>query len=182
MSWTKGRLVDKAYGAFGLQGFVFSMTPEMLGEACAILDAMMAAWGTQYGIRIGYNSGNSDTGIPDPKAASGIPDHCNEAVYLGLAERLTDTIGKTLSGAMVRRCQTSFDALLSWCEASNIPQMQYRRNTPSGAGNKPYQQGTAPVFLRPVTQLDTGAGDSFIDGGDGTPLTDGGGDDDGIPF
>lgn len=171
MGWKKSRLVQKAYGAFGLQAMAFSLTPEMQGDACDILDAMMAAWGTQYGIRIGYNNGsNSATGVPNPDQDSNLPDHANEAVYLGLADRLADTIGKQLSVRMVIRGQLTFDTLVSWCQSNSIPNMQYRRNTPSGAGNKPYQTGASPIFIQsPVDQLETGA-DGFLDGDGGAPL------------
>lgn len=168
MSWTKARLIQNAYGAFGLQALAFSLTPEMQGAACDILDAMMAAWGTEYGIRIGYNNGGGNT--PDPAQQSGIPDHCNEAVYMGLADRLADTIGKTLSLRMMIRRQETFDQLVSWCQSANIPEMQYRRDTPAGAGTKPYETATGGIFIQPVEQLDTGSGDGFIDGEGGTPI------------
>lgn len=177
MGWTKQRLVNQAFGAFGLQGFAFSLTPEMKENAAGILDAMMAQWGTEYGIRIGYNNGANDDTAPVLAQDSGIPDHAVEAVYLGLADRLTDTIGKTLSIRMNLRRADAFDALLSWCQANNIPEMQYRRNTPLGSGNKSYG-GMGQVFIPPpVDRLNTGSGDAYINGNDGTPLTVTGGDD-----
>lgn len=168
MAWTKRKLAEKAYGALGLTSFAFSLTPEMIGSAVDTLDAMMASWGgPEYGIRIGYN-GASDPSVTDGGQDSGIPDHTYEAVYLCLGERLGSEIGKTLLPDAVIRKTKAFDALLSYAQSRNIPEMQYRKGTPSGAGNKPHQFDGA-VFLQPGSQLTTGA-DGFVDGGDGTPL------------
>lgn len=176
MSWKKSRLVKNAYGAFGLQALAFSLTPEMMAAAVDILDAMMANWQTEFGIRIGYNNGGDAE--PNPEQESGLPDHTCEAVYLGLAERLADTIGKALSPKMAARCQLTFDQLASYAASHNIPDMQLRRNTPSGSGNKPWQTDGATFIQSPATRLDTGAGDDFIDGNNGTAfVVDGSGDD-----
>lgn len=178
MGWTKKRLLTQAFGAFGLQGFAFSLSPEMYENAGGMLDAMMAAWGTQYGIRIGYNSGANNDAAPDLDADSGIPDHACEAVYLGLADRLVDTVGKSLPLRMNVRREDAFNALLSWCQANNLPELQYRRNTPLGSGNKPYSTGIGQIFVAPpVDRLSTGSGDAYINGNDGTPLEVTGGDD-----
>lgn len=168
MSWTKLKLVQQGYGALGLGAMAFSLTPEMIEQAVDTLDAMMASWGTHLGIRIGYN-GASDPSVTDASTESGIPDHANQAVYLGLGELLGGQIGKPLTPANVIARKTSFDMLVSWCQSQNIPEMQYRRGTPSGAGNKP-DQFSGRVFLNPVEQIEAGA-DSFIDGDGGTPFT-----------
>lgn len=177
MSWTKARLVSQAFGAFGLQGFAFPIAPEMTEFAVNTLDAMLASWGTEFGIRIGYNNGANDATAATPEDDSGIPDHANEAVYLGLADRLADMIGKTLSARMNQRRQDAFDQLLSWAMASSLPEMQLRPATPVGSGNAPFSTGFGQVFVGgPADQLSTGAGDGFIDGNNGTPfIVEGGG-------
>jgi hypothetical protein len=169
MAWTKRKLAEQAYGALGLTAFAFSLTPEMIASAVDTLDAMMASWGgPEYGIRIGYN-GASDPSVTDGGSQdSGLPDHAYEAVYLGLGARLGSQIGKTLLPEAAIRKDAAFNALLSYAQSRNIPEMQFRRSTPAGAGNKP-EQYVGAIFLQPVPQLTTGA-DGFIDGDDGTPF------------
>lgn len=173
MSWTKKQLVEKAYGSFGLTRFAFTLTGDMLVDGVLSLDAMMARWGTELGIRIGYNNtGNpSDT---DVNQESGIPDHACAAVYLMLGGELADQVGKQQSVPTMKRRDDAFDSLLSWAQAQQIPSMQFRRNTPVGAGNKPEQNGVVGVFFQPVAQLEAGA-DSYLQGEGGTPITTGGG-------
>lgn len=169
MSWTKGQLIDKAYGSIGLTKFAFSLTPEMYTEALDALDAMLAAWQVQYGIRIGYNiaSNPADSNIGQ---SSGIPDHANQAVYLSLGEIVGGTIGKSLAPDKVILKTRSLDALISYCQSNNIPEMQRIGTMPRGSGNKPYQNGQGAIFYRPVDQLNDGTGAGFVDGDDGTPL------------
>lgn len=171
MSWKKKQLIQMAYGSFGLTQFAFSLTPEMIENGLMTLDAMMARWATQMGIRIGYN-GATNPGDSNSDTASGIPDHANEAVYLGLGKLLAKQVGKMQDAETATSRDNAFDSLLSWCQASQIPSMQFRRNTPVGAGNKPEQNGVVGVFFQPAGQLEAGP-DSFLDGQDGTPLLDG---------
>lgn len=169
MSWTKKQLIESGYGSIGLTKFTFSLTPEMLAEGLNMLDAMMAAWQVQKGIRIGYNLA-SDQGVSSMDDASGIPDHAYEAVYLALGERLGGTIGKSLTPDKALLKTQAMDGLISWAMSNNIPEMQRIGTMPRGSGNKP-QTGVGPIFYQPRDQLNDGTGAGFIDGDDGTPLT-----------
>lgn len=173
MSWTKKQLVEKAYGSFGLTRFAFTLTNEMIADGVQSLDAMMARWHTEMGIRIGYNTATNTTET-DPNQESGIPDHTYTATYLMLGGELADQVGKAQSAQTVKRRDDAFESLLAWSQAKQIPSMQFRRNTPVGAGNKPEQNGVVGVFFQPVDQLEAGA-DSYLDGDDGTPLQTGNG-------
>jgi P22 tail accessory factor len=173
MSWKKKQLVEKAYGSFGLTRFAFTLTPEMVSDGIASLDAMMARWGTELGIRIGYNNAATPADA-NAEQESGIPDHAAQAVYLMLGGELADQVGKQQSAQTIKRRDDAFDSLLSWVQAAQVPSMQFRRNTPVGAGNKPEQNGVVGVFFQPAGQLEAGA-DSYLEGEGGTPLLTGNG-------
>lgn len=179
MSWKKKEIIEKAYGSFGLTRFAFTLTNEMIADGVQSLDAMMARWAAQLGIRIGYNGATNTSGT-DSDEESGIPDHAYQAVYLCLGGELADTVGKTQSPTTIKRRDDAFESLLTWCQANSIPSMQFRRNTPVGAGNKPEQNGVVGVFFQPASQLQTGA-DGYVDGQDGTPLLTDTGPVDGAP-
>lgn len=170
MSWTKKQLIEAGYGSIGLTKFAFSLTPEMVGEGLNALDSMMAAWAAQKGIRIGYNGATDQSGS-SADDESGIPDHAYEAVYLCLGERVGGTIGKSLPPDKQVLKMQALDALISYCQSNNIPEMQRIATMPRGSGNKPEQNGVGAIFYQPTERIDDGTGGGFVDGGDGAPLT-----------
>lgn len=163
MAWTKGKLVDKAYGSFGLSKFNYSITPDQMEEALDFLEAMMSAWEANKEIRIGYNH-NSDA--PDPSQDSGLPDNAYQAVLLNLALFCANGMG---ASADVVAAQNALDELISYTQARYIPEMKRRSDMPRGAGNKPYRTG-AGQYYRPQADIDTGAG-GVLEDGMGQPLT-----------
>lgn len=178
MGWTKRQLVNSGWGDLGLSSYAFSLTPEMIQDGVNRLDSMMAVWNTQSGIRCGYN-GASQQGLSKGGDDSGVPDHMNTLVSLGLAKVLGGTIGKSLPVDKLIEFNTLFTQAVGYYAGQNIPTMQLPRRLPVGAGNRGF--GLGRVFFQPVDQL-TANSDAFIDGNDGTPMTvDSSGDDGDAP-
>lgn len=153
MGWTKGDLVSGGYEEIGLPNYTFNLPPEQLNQALKRLDAMMASWNSQ-GIRIGYNlpASPTDSDLTDD---SGLPDAAYQAVVANLGIRIAPSIGKTVSVETKQVASDSYDALLSWCAANNVPEMQFPSTFPVGAGNKP-QLGMG-TYYQPVESLDVGS-------------------------
>lgn len=157
--WTKRQLIEQAYEAFGLANYVFDLSPEQMQGALNRLDSMMASWDGAC-IRLGYLL-PSTPGSSDLDQLSGLPDYANEAVYLALAIRLAPGIGKVISRDTKGDAKAAYDRMLAKLAADNMPQMQYPRNTPAGAGNKPYRYERGP-FLQPPADPVTAGGDGAI--------------------
>lgn len=158
MSYTKRKLIEKAFSSIGLANYVFDLTAEQLDDARTSLDAMMALWESK-GIRLGYSlpTNPDDSDLDDE---SGIPDQAAMPVFMNLGQILAAGIGKMVPREIKQTAHQGYLALLS--KAQYPPtEMQMPSNMPSGAGNKPGR--TTETFLTPPE-------DRLITGGDG-PLT-----------
>lgn len=152
--WTKRQLIEQAFEAFGLANYVFDLTPEQLQGALRRLDSLMASW-DGLGIRLGYllPSSPDDSDLDQP---SGLPDYATEAVFLALAIRLAPGIGKMISRDTKVDAKAAYDHMLSKMAGEKLTEMQYPRNTPAGAGNKPYRYERGPFLSPPVDPLTVG--------------------------
>lgn len=167
MSWTKRQLAEEAFAELALAGYTFDLTPEEIMTAIRRMDSMMATWGATAGIRVGYNA-TVDPLSSDPDQESGIPDWCNEAVYLNLAIRLCGAFGKPLPRTTAATAREAYDSVLSLC-SSRIPEMQPMANTPAGAGWKYGRRGYGPFLRPPVDRLTTGE-DGLLEFNGTTPV------------
>lgn len=158
MSWTKQQIIDDAYGELALQGFVFTLDPDMLQSALRRLDSMMATWNGK-GIRLGYALPSSSASS-SLDSESGLPDWANEAAYLNLALRLAAGHGKVIAQGTAIAAKQAYDGLLS--RIAYPPQQQLPGNLPRGSGNKPHR-GQQNPFFSPVESIVTSNGDSEIE-------------------
>ena len=122
-------------------------------SGCRKMDAMMASWETD-GIRIGYSSSDSPS-TADLDADSGLPAYANEAVYMNLAERIADTLGKAISANATVKAKTAYRKLLN-AAASKALEYQYPGTLPRGAGQKNWRMGVGAFTPEPVEPLTTG--------------------------
>lgn len=153
MSWTKRRLVDKAFEELALGSTTYNITDDERAAALSTLDSMMAEWNQPgLGIRIGYllNLDPDDASLDDE---SGIPLYANKAVYLNLALELAPSYGKAVPKVTAARAKRAYDNLLSSVMAE-IPEMQLPGNLPSGAGSRVF--GTSPFVAPPEERITTG--------------------------
>lgn len=152
--WTKRQLIEQAFEAIGLAGYVFDLSPEQMQSALRRLDSLIASWGS-IGVRLGYllPSSPDDSDLDQP---SGLPDYANEAVFMALAIRLAPGIGKTLAPETKATAKSAYDGMLAKMAANNLQPMQYPRNTPAGAGNKPYRYERGPFLPPPGDPLEVG--------------------------
>lgn len=148
MSWTKRQFIETAFEQIGLASYVFDLQPEQLESALRTLDAMVASWNAK-GVKIGYplpsspESSNLDT-------ETGVPDACNEAIYLSLAIRLAPTMGKLVSRETKVAARAALKNLYS---LSAIPDQMQVTNLPSGQGHKASGR-RENRFLSPPTEKD----------------------------
>lgn len=167
MNVKKRNLVERGFRALGLRKSRFPITPEMYQDALEDMDGMMALWNSANGVRIGYP-------LPGTPDASDLDDECNipdvalEAIADNLALRIAPGIGKTPSKEVTDAARTGLSALMGWCASNSIPEIQLTRQTPRGAGNKPWMVGNG-VYNRPVDRIQTGA-DGFLLANDGDGL------------
>lgn len=158
MGWTKGQIVDEAYGELALQGYIYDLSPEMRLTGLRRLDAMMAMWQGK-GIRLGYPLPSApDTS--DIDSASNIPDIAIEPVFLNLAVRLAAGFGKQLAPSTLIAAKDGFDMLMG--RAAMPPEVQYPETLPRGAGSKPWRWQVGPFMPPPTDPLTTGP-DSELD-------------------
>jgi len=149
MGWTKGELVDEAFGEIALQGYVFDVGPEAREGGLRRLDAMLAQWNA-VGIRLGYALPSSPS-TSDIDAQSGLPDSAVEAVFMNLAIRIASGHGKVLSQDTRNTAKSGYDTLMS--RAAFPPQQQLPNTLPQGAGNKPWRRSDSPFMPTPVDPL-----------------------------
>lgn len=133
----KRRAVEMAYAMLGISAATgIQLQPEQYTDGLTMLNAMMTSYSGQ-GQRVGYNARSEATN--DQNEELGTPDTLDEAVYSNLAIRLSVTIGKSLTPGQLAIAQKGELALYAWVGSRNMPRMQYTRQTPTGAGNKPYR-------------------------------------------
>lgn len=147
MEWTKGQLVDRAFGQLALAGFVFDLTPDERSSALGSLEAMLATWEGK-GIALGYSFSDSPN-ASDFNASSGLPPRAVETVYCSLAIRIADMFGKQVQLQTRLIAREGYDTLL-WKAAQPIEQ-QFPNRLPRGAGNKPWRRTDRPFMPDPDT-------------------------------
>ncbi len=131
---TKRQIVEMAYENCGLSNYEFQLQPEELAAALRRLDAMMSQWEASS-IYINYNF-PTQFGGGDLDNPSGIPDNAVFAAAGGLALLIAPMFGKTISAEVrvqISAAMTSLRAVTAF-----PPQRVLQRNTPVGAGNKPW--------------------------------------------
>lgn len=129
--WTKGELVDAAFGELGLAGYVFDLTPEERRAAVNRMDAMLALWESR-GMRLGYLMSASPS-TADLNSPSGLPDRANLAVFTNLAVMLASGYGKAVPPGLASTAGAAYRTLL--IDAAQPQEMQLRAGMPLGAGN-----------------------------------------------
>lgn len=131
---TKGILAYMAFEEIGLAPYEFDFTAQELASALRRLDALMIELETQ-GMALNYNYPPA-MGQSQPTDSSGIDDRAVNAVIQQLALRLAPAIGKTLSVESKASYTQSLAALRVMYAV--IPERTLQRDTPIGAGNKPW--------------------------------------------
>lgn len=131
---TKRQIVQMAYENCGLASYEFDLTPEEYQAALRRLDGMMAQWEASsiyinYNFPIQFGGGSLDS-------PSGIPDNAVFAAAGGLALLIAPMFGKTISGEVRVQIASAMTALRA--STAFPPQRVLQRNTPVGAGNKPW--------------------------------------------
>lgn len=154
MSWTKRQFVEQAFEELGLAAYVFDLTPEQLDSACRRMDAMVAGWAAN-GVRIAYPLSTSPN-TTSLGSDTGVPDYCNEAIYLGLACRLAPSFGKVVSQ------ETKMFADMAYSNMANqvaIPthERQMPQTMPRGQGTKPWRNFNNPFVYAPQPAVDAGS-------------------------
>ena len=144
--WTKGQLVNEAYGELALAHYVFDLSPEELQAGLTRLESMMATWAAR-GMTLPYAF--SEDG--DLDAPSGLPLLANEAVFLALAQRIAAGKGKVLSPTTMAAARDAYSALASWVAHQDLQEQQLPAGTPRGAGQKSWRGTQRPFFNTPDT-------------------------------
>lgn len=90
MAWTKRDVIKKAYAEIGKASYDFDLQPEEMQDSLQSLDAMVSAWGLNFGYSGGDGKGDID-------ADTEVPQFAYEALYTNLALRLAPGMGKTVS-------------------------------------------------------------------------------------
>ena len=159
MAYTKRDIINQAFAEIGMADYVFDLQPQQLDNALRQLDMMMATWNGK-GIRIGYPLPSSP-GDSDLDEVTGVTDMALEAMYLGLAIRISSGYGKTVSPETKAVAKFAYNQLLG---KSALPiEMQIGNQTvPSGAGNKGWRYYNNPYLRQPTDPLTVGS-DSILD-------------------
>ena len=158
MAWTKRDFVIHAFEEIGYASYIYDAMPEQLDSVLHTLDSMMATWNAK-GIRVGFPlpSSPTDSSIDD---ATGVPDSCNEAIYLNLAVRIGPRFGKTVQQETKQFAKGAYDALLT--KIAHPLEQQLPGTMPAGAGNKAWRTNNRPFLDKPIDPLLSG-GDDEID-------------------
>jgi hypothetical protein len=151
MSYTRRQFVEAAFEEMGMAAYTFDITPQMMESASRRLDAMMATWNAR-GIRIGFPLPLSPQDT-DLDTETGVPDAANEAIITNLAIRIAPSFGKQVSPMTMATAKTAYDALQA--RFSTVYEMQFPRNMPAGAGNKPWRYNN-PFLLPPADPIAVG--------------------------
>lgn len=131
---TKRQIIEMAYGAVGLAGFMYDLQPEQMESARRMLDAMMAQWNAQ-GHRIGWPIPSSpESGDVDDETE--LPDSALAAVYLNLGPLLANMHGKTVTPMYLGMARAAKDALMT--QTVKPVGRKMPGGFPLGAGHKTY--------------------------------------------
>ncbi len=145
MGWTKGKLVDKAFGEIGLKSFNVNLDVDVRLDGLDRLDSLMAYLDAKS-IRLGYPMSVSDSDSTVGQD-SNIPAYAVDAVVAMLAMRLAPGYGKTVTPETKQAADNGFNMLSGM---SSFPQQQQLPATmPRGAGNKPWRYETGPFMPTP---------------------------------
>lgn len=160
MAWTKGQIVEEAFGELALAGYVFDITPEETASALRRLDAMWAQMASR-GVQAGYAFPATTDGSSSADT-SGLPDAAIEATYTGLAVRLCAAFGKSAPPELLARAREGYELLL-W-QAAMPPEQQFDSRLARGAGAKPWRRIGRPFMPIPDTSplTNTPGGDLSI--------------------
>ncbi len=108
---TKRQIIELAYEAVGLAGYIYDLMPEQMESARRKLDAMMAEWNGR-GINLAWPIPSSpDSGDVDEQ--TNLPDWALEAVYMSLGPRLANAHGKQVTPMYLAMMRAAFDTVLS---------------------------------------------------------------------
>ena len=107
---TKRQIIEMAYSAVGLAGFVYDLQPEQVESARRMLDAMMASWNAR-GLRVGWPIPSSPD-IGDVDEETNLPDSALEAVYLNLGPLLANMHGKQVTPMYLGMARAAKDTMM----------------------------------------------------------------------
>lgn len=144
--YTKGALVDMAYGELALAGYVFDLSPDERQDAGARLEAMVANWLADVSLPFAFSA---DPANVDLDADSGVPLTHARTVYTGLALDLAASNGKQVHPSTQKAFGEGWTRLLR--AGAFPPPTQLPNTLPVGAGNKRWRLNRNPFFPSPDT-------------------------------
>jgi hypothetical protein len=127
----KRYIIERAYGECGQAITEFELSPEEMLTGLRMLNDLMAELQAQ-GIALGYNAPTSGDGSSTED--SGLDRSVVRAVSGKLARDIAPLIGKTVAPDANGSFARAWSTLLA--RNTVIPQMEMRRQTPRGAGNR----------------------------------------------
>lgn len=153
MTYTKLDVIKQAYSEIGLGSYVFDADAEELQYALRRLDGMMAQWNGK-GIRLGYPlpSGFTRSSLSDEV---NVTDMALEAMYCGLAVRLSPALGKMPSPDTKVAARQGYISLLGK-SAHPLEKPVDNRMVPAGAGNKDWRYNNDPYLAKTAKAIDAG--------------------------
>ena len=158
MTYTKLDVIQQAYSEIGLGSYVFDADAEELQYALRQLDGMMAQWNGK-GIRLGYPlpSAYNKSSLSDD---INVPDMALEAMYKGLAVRISPALGKMPSPDTKVAARQGYMSLLSR-SAHPLEKPVDNRMVPAGAGNKDWRYNNDPYLAKTAEAIDAGPDDEL---------------------
>lgn len=160
MAWTRRNYITKAFSKLGMASYVYDLTTDQLNDAAKDLDAMIAGFNAN-GIRIGWPM-SSDPDNIDLDVDTNSPDYAHEAIYLGLAIRISSDYGKQLSPLNAQLADSAYSNLLNQT-LFKTPEMQFPNTMPKGAGSKPWRYQNGNPFVRPPSgSIEAGSDNKLI--------------------
>jgi hypothetical protein len=126
MGWTKRKIVEKAFSAFGLDS-AFGLPPDQLQGGLDSLNAMMGQWDSE-GIRLGFNLDG------DLESDSGIDVSRVRAVYTNLGVELAASLGREVSPRISGIASQTYDRLKALANRQRVVRLP--SIVPLGAGCK----------------------------------------------
>lgn len=107
---SKSALVEGAYEYCGLNGYEFDRTPEEMTTGLRHLNALMAEW-LADGIDIGFDFPTYGNGLLEEP--SGVPDSAVAIIHQTLAQRLSPSMGASMSDDAKAAMSRSYQAFRS---------------------------------------------------------------------
>ena len=158
MAYTKLDVIQQAYSEIGLGSYVFDADAEELQYALRQLDSMMAQWNGK-GIRLGYSlpSAYNKSSLADD---INVPDMALEAMYKGLAVRLSPALGKMPSLDTKSLAKQGYLMLLGR-SAYPMEKTIDNRMVPAGQGHKSWRYEHDPYLEKTAKPVDAGPDDEL---------------------